>query len=164
MGIYFTSSIVYYGVNLNATNFKTNIYFSVLLNSFVEMPGYLLVAFLIDRYGRKSLGIGAQWFKNWKAIRMVCGVLGIFGMAGTYNLLYVYAMELFPTVVRSVAIGCARQAGQIGSILVPFVVVKSASISLMVFGICGIVGGILMFFLPETLNRPLYDTMDGTES
>ncbi|KAJ0733784.1 putative major facilitator, sugar transporter, major facilitator superfamily [Helianthus annuus] len=178
MGIYFTSSIVYYGVNLNATNLKTNIYFSVLLNSVVEMPGYLLVAFLIDRYGSKSLGIGAQWFsgifcligsligskENWKAIRMVCGVLGIFGMAGTYNLLYVYAMELFPTVVRSVAIGCARQAGQIGSILVPFVVVKSASLSFMVFGICGIVGGILMFFLPETLNRPLYDTMDGTES
>ncbi|KAJ0733785.1 putative major facilitator, sugar transporter, major facilitator superfamily [Helianthus annuus] len=177
MGINFTSATVYYGLNLNAKNLNTNIYLSVLLNAVAEMPAYLLTAILIDRFGRKSLGVGTQWFSgifcligglmgshgSWMVVRTVCGVLGIFGMAGTYNLLYVYAMELFPTVVRSAAIGSARQVGQIGAILVPFVVVSDASLSLMVFGACGIVGGILMFSLPETLNRPLYDTMNGME-
>ncbi|XP_076921983.1 organic cation/carnitine transporter 4-like [Bidens hawaiensis] len=177
MGINFTSSCVYFGLNLNATNLETNIYLSVLLNSAAEMPAYLLTAILIDRFGRKPLGVGTQWFSgifcligcligsqgNWKVLRTLCGVLGIFGMAGTYNLLYVYAMELFPTVVRNAALGSARQVGQIGAILVPFVVVMDASISFMVFGACGIVGGILTLFLPETLNRPLYDTMNGME-
>lgn len=93
---------------------------------------------------------------------MSCGVLGIFGIAGTYNLLYIYAMELFPTVVRNAALGCARQVGQFGNILVPFVVVMDARYSFMVFGFCGIVGGILVFYLPETLNKPLYDTIDTT--
>ncbi|KAI3675512.1 hypothetical protein L1987_85102 [Smallanthus sonchifolius] len=141
------------------------------------MPAYLLTTILIDRFGRKPLGVGTQWFNvifcltgsvmgsqgKWKVMRTVCGVLGIFGMAGTYNLLYVYAMELFPTVVWSAAIGCARQAGQIGSILVPFVVVNDVGLSFMVFGACGIVGGILVFFLLETLNKPLYNTMNGME-
>jgi OCT family organic cation transporter-like MFS transporter 4/5 len=29
--------------------------------------------------------------------------------------------------------------------------------------VCGTVGGILAFYLPETLNKPLYDTMAGME-
>ncbi|KAK1439996.1 hypothetical protein QVD17_05821 [Tagetes erecta] len=177
MIINFTTSIVYYGLNLNAKNLKTNIYLSVLLNSAAEMPAYLLTAILIDKFGRKPLGVGTQWFSavfclvggflgsygNWKAMKTVCGVLGIFGMAGTYNLLYVYAMELFPTVVRNTAIGCARQVGQIGAVLVPFVVVMNGGHTFMVFGACGIVGGILVLFLPETLNKPLYDTLNGME-
>ncbi|XP_076899225.1 organic cation/carnitine transporter 4-like [Bidens hawaiensis] len=175
MGINYTAAVVYYGLNLNATNLKTNLYLSVLLNSIAEMPAYLLTAILIDRFGSKPLGIGTQWFsgifcimgslmgsqENWKVMRMVCGILGIFGVAGTYNLLFVYAMELFPTVVRNAALGCAKQVGQLGNILVPFVVAKNGDLSFMVFGACGIVVGFLMFYLPETLNKPLYDTISG---
>nr|XP_043622551.1 organic cation/carnitine transporter 4-like [Erigeron canadensis] len=176
MIINFTCSVVYYGLNLNVVNLKTNLNLNVLLNSAAEMPAYLLTAILIDRLGRKPLGVGTQWFSgmfciigsvmgiqgSWKVVRMACGVLGIFGMAGTYNLLYIYAMELFPTVVRNTALGCSRQVGQLGNILVPFVVVMDGGIPFMVFGACGILGGILMFSLPETLNKPLYDTISGS--
>ncbi|XP_071696880.1 organic cation/carnitine transporter 4-like [Rutidosis leptorrhynchoides] len=176
-GINFTSSIAYYGLNLNAVNLKTSVYLSVLLNAISEMPAYLLTAILIDRFGRKPLGFGTEWFSGifcviggclgsqgfWKTLRMVCGVLGIVGMAGTYNLLHIYAMELFPTVVRNAALGCATQMGQFGAILAPFVVVMGGGLPFMVFGACGIVGGILILYLPETLNKPLYDTMNGME-
>ena len=104
----------------------------------------------------------------WKVVRMVCGVLGIFGMGGTYNFLFIYTMELFPTVVRNAALECATQATQMGAILAPFVVVLGGGLPFAVFGVCGIVGGALTFYLPETLNQPLYDTiagmMDGEQS
>ncbi|XP_071725841.1 organic cation/carnitine transporter 4-like [Rutidosis leptorrhynchoides] len=178
MATNFTCTVVYFGLNLNVTNLKTNINLNVLLNSAAEMPAYFLTAILIDRFGRKPLGVGTQWFSGvfciigslirnqgcGKAVRMACGILGIFGMAGTYNLLYIYAMELFPTVVRNAALGCARQVGQLGNILVPFVVVMDGGRSFMIFGACGILGGILMFYLPETLNKLLYDTMNGETS
>ncbi|KAJ0481693.1 putative major facilitator, sugar transporter, major facilitator superfamily [Helianthus annuus] len=175
VGINFTCSVVYYGLSLNVVNLETNLYVSVLVNAVAEMPAFFLTAVLIDRFGRKPLGVGTQWFSGifciagsfmgnegaWKVIRMLCGVLGIFGMAGTYNLLFIYAMELFPTVVRNAALGCATQAAQLGAILAPFVVVMGGGIPFLVFGVCGIVGGLLTFYLPETLNKPLYDTMDG---
>ncbi|XP_073058983.1 organic cation/carnitine transporter 4-like [Primulina eburnea] len=177
VGINFLCSIVYYGLSLNAVNLGTNLYLNVLLNAVAEMPAYLLTALLLDKYGRKPLAIGTQWFSGafciagallkgygiWKTIRMVCGVLGIFGMAGTYNLLFIYTIELFPTVVRNAALGCATQAAQMGAILVPFIVVLGDGIPFLVFGVCGALGGFLAFYLPETLNRPLYDTMAGME-
>ncbi|KAI3457018.1 hypothetical protein Pfo_013681 [Paulownia fortunei] len=177
VAINFFCSIVYYGLSLNVVNLETNLYLNVLLNAVAEMPAFLLTALLLDKFGRKPLSIGTQWFSGafclvggllkgygmWKTIRMVCGVFGIFGMAATYNLLFIYTVELFPTVVRNAALGSATQAAQTGAILAPVIVVLGERIPFLVFGICGIAGGILAFLLPETLNRPLYDTMAGME-
>ncbi|XP_057766524.1 organic cation/carnitine transporter 4 [Salvia miltiorrhiza] len=177
VAINFFCSVVYYGLSLNVVNLGTNLHLNVFLNAVAEMPAFLLTAVLLDKFGRKPLSIGTQWFSGafclvggmmkgygaWKTIRMVCGILGIFGMAGTYNLLFIYTVELFPTVVRNAALGCATQAAQLGAILSPFVVVMGERIPFLVFGVCGIAGGTLAFLLPETLNRPLYDTMAGME-
>ncbi|KAH6756775.1 organic cation/carnitine transporter4 [Perilla frutescens var. hirtella] len=177
VAINFFCSVVYYGLSLNVVNLGTNLHLNVFLNAVAEMPAFLLTALLLDRFGRKPLSIGTQWFSGafcivgglmkaygaWKTVRMVCGILGIFGMAGTYNLLFIYTVELFPTVVRNAALGCATQAAQMGAILAPFVVVLGEQIPFLVFGVCGVFGGTLAFLLPETLNKPLYDTMTGME-
>lgn len=176
--ISFCCAIGYYGLSLNVANLNTNLYLNVLLNAVVEIPAYLLNSILSNKLGRKPLTIGTMLFSGvfcllgsmmnsygimWKILRMICGILGIFGMAGTYNVLYVYDMELFPTVVRNAALGCATQASQMGAIIAPLVVVMGGRIPFVVFSIFGIVGGLLAFFLPETLDCPLYDTISGME-
>ncbi|PNX95904.1 organic cation/carnitine transporter 4-like protein, partial [Trifolium pratense] len=176
--INFSASVVYYGLSLNVANLETNLYMNVLLNAVAEMPAFTITAVLLDRFGRKPLTIGTMWFSGffclmgslmsnigvWKIIKMVCGVLGIFGMAGTYNLLFIYTAELFPTVVRNAALGTATQAAQMGAILAPFVVVLGGWLPFGVFAACGILGGMFAFYLPETLNMPLYDTFNGLEA
>lgn len=171
------TSVVYYGLSLNVVNLKTNLYVSVVVNSFAEMPAYLLTALLLDRFGRKPLGIGTMLLSGvfctagslipgagaMRVVRMACAVVGIFGMAATYNLLFIYTAELFPTSVRNAAMGCATQAAQMGAIVAPLVVVLGERVPFAVFGACGIVGGLLVIYLPETMNRPLYDTMSGME-
>ncbi|EMS63741.1 Organic cation transporter-like protein [Triticum urartu] len=170
-------SVVYYGLSLNVVNLKTNLYVSVAVNSIAEMPAYLLTALLLDHFGRKPLGIGTMLLSGvfciagsliagvgaMRVVRMVCGVVGIFGMAATYNLLFIYTAELFPTVVRNAALGCTSQASQMGAILAPMVVVLGERVPFAVFGVSGIIGGLLVFYLPETMNKPLYDTMAGLE-
>ncbi|KAJ7537381.1 hypothetical protein O6H91_11G003600 [Diphasiastrum complanatum] len=99
--------------------------------------------------------------------RLVCGVVGIFGMAATYNLTYLYTAELFPTVVRNAALGLASQASQLGAVVAPLVVVlgrMNPSISFAVFAVSAITGGLLSLKLPETLNKPLWDTFEGLKS
>lgn len=175
--ISFLCSVVYYGLSLNVVNLRTNLYLSVLLNAVAEMPAFVLTAVLLDWLGRRPLGVSTMWLSGVfcvvgsllggvgvsNIVRMACGVLGIFGMAANYNLLFIYTAELFPTVVRNAALGCATQAGQMGAILAPLVVVLGERVPFAVFGACGVVGGVLAFYLPETTNKPLYDTMAGIE-
>jgi len=111
---------------------------------------------------------------NWVArhmglfsgVQLASGVVGIFGMAGAYNLIFIYTCELFPTVVRNAALGLACEAGHIGAIIAPLVVVMvtvNPSLPFAVIGVSGIVGGVVALKLPETLNRPLYETMGALE-
>uniref|UniRef100_A0A0E0KVM8 H(+)/Pi cotransporter n=1 Tax=Oryza punctata TaxID=4537 RepID=A0A0E0KVM8_ORYPU len=171
------ASVVYYGLSLNVVNLKTNLYVSVLVNSIAEMPAYLLTALLLDRFGRKPLAIGTMLLSGifcsagsliagagaMRVARLACGVVGIFGMAATYNLLFIYTAELFPTAVRNAALGCTSQASQMGAILAPLVVVLGERVPFALFGVSGLIGGFLVFCLPETKNKPMYDTMAGLE-
>ncbi|KAJ1394168.1 Sugar transporter, conserved site [Sesbania bispinosa] len=178
VAINFLVAVVYYGLTLNVVNLKYNLYMNVMLNAVGEMPSFLITTMLVDRFGRKPLTMGTMWFSGffclmgslmrnvgvWKVVKMVCGILGIFGMGGTYNLLFIYTTELFPTVVRNAALGCTTQAQHIGSILAPFAVILGGYFPFAVFAASGIVGGVFVFFLPETLNQPLYDTFSGMEA
>ncbi|XP_039131734.1 LOW QUALITY PROTEIN: organic cation/carnitine transporter 4-like [Dioscorea cayenensis subsp. rotundata] len=175
IAINFLTSVVYYGLSLNVVNLKTNLYLSVFLNAVSEMPAFLLTALLLNWLGRKPLCASTMFLSGvscvigsllsnsgtMKVPRLVCGLIGIFGMAATYNLLFIYTSELFPTVVRSAALGGASQAAQMGAILAPMVVVLGDTIPFVVFGFCGVLGGLLAFLLPETMNKPLYDTIGG---
>eukprot|EP00253_Pinus_taeda_P018340 PITA_18340 len=99
--------------------------------------------------------------------QVACGMVGIFGMAGSYNLIFIYTCELFPTVVRNAALGLACQAGQIGAVIAPLVVVVATvnpALPFAIIGVSGIVGGLLTIKLPETLNRLLYETMGALEN
>ncbi|KAH7672164.1 Major facilitator sugar transporter-like protein [Dioscorea alata] len=171
------SSIAYYGLSLNVMNLKTNLYLGVILNGVAEMPAYMLTAIALKWFGRRPLTIGIMLFSGvvcavgslmgdvgvMRIVRMMCGVIGVFSMTSAFDLLFVYASELFPTVVRNAALGCVTQAGQTGAVVAPFVVVMGGRLPFVVFAVCGVVGGVLAFLLPETLNQPLYDTMGGLE-
>ncbi|KAG0469622.1 hypothetical protein HPP92_016322 [Vanilla planifolia] len=178
IGINLLCSVVYYGLTLNVVNLKTNLYLNVFLNAVSEMPAFVITALLLDRFGRKPLGLGTMLLSGvscsvgfalggtaglFRTLRMVCGIVGIFGMAAMYNLLFIYTTELFPTVVRNAALGCVTQASQLGAILAPLVVVAGERLPFAVFGACGLIGALLTYFLPETMNKPLYDTMTGLE-
>lgn len=112
-------------------------------------------------YSSLGAGIGV-----YKVLRIICSTVGIFGMAGTYNLIYIYASELFPTVVRNAALGLLTQASGIGSIIAPVVVVSgrfNSALPFATFGIMAILGGVLSLGLPETLHKPMFETLEGLE-
>ncbi|XP_022139675.1 organic cation/carnitine transporter 4-like [Momordica charantia] len=173
----FMCAVVYYGLSLNVVNLKTNLYLTVVLNAIVEVPAFVVTAVLVNILGRKGVGILTFWFSGffclvgsslssdggWKTTKTVCGVLGMFGMAGNYSLLFLYCAELFPTEVRNTMVGLTMQAIELGAILAPFLVLLGERLPLMVFAVSGIVGGVIVIFTPETMNKPLYDTIVGME-
>lgn len=75
--------------------------------------------------------------------------------------------ELFPTLIRSAVLGYQNQAARIGGIIAPFIVMagtaagsgKASAVPFLVFGVAGLLAGLLVFTLPETLGVPLPDTI-----
>jgi OCT family organic cation transporter-like MFS transporter 4/5 len=97
-------------------------------------------------------------------LRILCSVVGVFGMAGTYNLVYIYTSELFPTVVRNAALGFTTQASGVGSIVAPVVVVAgrfNSGLPFAIFGAMAVAGSALSLCLPETLHQPMFETLEG---
>ncbi|CAM6051675.1 unnamed protein product [Sphagnum compactum] len=179
--IWFNCATVYYGINLNVVNLGFNLYLSVFFNALVEMPAFMITALLLERLGRRFMLVSAMLLsgvccligsllsvaRRMKDVaRVLCSLLGIFGMAATYNLIYIYTAELFPTVIRNAALGLTTQMGGIGAIIAPGIVVLghvNASLPLAIFGAVAVMGGLLAIWLPETLNQPLYESLEGLE-
>jgi len=85
-------------------------------------------------------------------IIVVLATIGIVGMCISFPTVYLYGGELFPTVIRNIAIGSASMIARIGSMLAPFVAsgLKAQAYWLppLVFGLTPIVGAALVLFLP----------------
>lgn len=56
-----TTTLVYYGMSMNAVNMSGNKYLNYAAVAAVEIPGFWTAVLLLDRVGRKPLLFGAFW-------------------------------------------------------------------------------------------------------
>ena len=66
--------------------------------------------------------------------------------------------ELFPTLIRSTAVGLGATASKVGGLAAPFIAGLATIenyIPLIVFGTSSVIGGILAVMLPESVGAPL---------
>ena len=178
---WFVNSHVYYGLSLNVKNLGGNMYVNFVLAGLVEIPSYLLAVFLLNWSGRrKSLfyfmmgAAGSCWIcmklqaqdSANHALLSASAMFGKFCISASFAVVYVYAAELFPTVIRNIGMGVATVASRIGGILCPFVVLmgeQSRSLPMLIFAIMSLVAGLAGLKLPETKGRPMPETMEDLE-
>ncbi|KAM9308189.1 solute carrier family 22 member 13-like [Gastrophryne carolinensis] len=170
--IWFVNSLVYYGLSLNVGSFGLNIYLTQLIFGAVEIPARTGSMFMVQFIGRKPsqcacllLGgtvclIVTAIPKGLSIVITVLAVIGKFAAASSYSICYIYAAELFPTVIRQNGVGLCSMASRVAGILSPLINLLDQyhpAIPMAIFGSGPIIGGILCFFLPETRNRELQD-------
>ncbi|KAK5887840.1 hypothetical protein CesoFtcFv8_016401 [Champsocephalus esox] len=83
-------------------------------------------------------------------------------MTSAFCVVYTFSSELFPTVIRSTAMGCCSMAARIGSIISPFIIYLgqfNKSLPYILIGGFALCGALLCFLLPETFGKPLPETM-----
>ncbi|XP_056155686.1 solute carrier family 22 member 13-like [Lampris incognitus] len=170
--IWFTTSLVYYGLSLNVGNFGLDIYLTQFIFGIVEVPARLGSAVLIDRFGRRICLAAALVFggatclsilaipKDLPVVVMLIAVLGKFAPSVCFSIIYVYTAELYPTVLRQNGIGLNSMCARVGGILAPLIrllEVFHSAIPMLIYGFLPIIGGGLCLLLPETLNAELQD-------
>lgn len=81
-------------------------------------------------------------------LRIASAVLGKFGGASAFILLFVYTTELFPTAVRNAALGANSAAARVGGVIAPLVVlvataINASMLSFAIFGLTSFIAGAL---------------------
>eukprot|EP00892_Ulva_mutabilis_P005097 jgi/Ulvmu1/295/UM001_0299.1 len=186
MACWFIVSLAYYGVSLALEALEGSLYLNFFLISLIEYPSYFVTIALINRLGRRRITIYAFLICGLACmlcaavpagepgsaramVRICAAVLGKFGAAAAFALLFVFTTELFPTVVRNAALGANSAAARIGGVVAPLIVLLAAAmhagtLSFAVFGLTSFVAGLLMISMPETQGQPLPETIEEVET
>ncbi|CAN6289226.1 unnamed protein product [Urochloa humidicola] len=100
---------------------------------------------------------------------MAAEVASFFAACTAFDVMLVYAVELFPTSARSSAVGMVRQALVLGGAAAPVLVAlgresgRGSSWSFGVFGVAIGCSGMFVACLPETRGKTMSDTMEEEE-
>mmetsp|Transcript_31576 Transcript_31576/g.79276 ORF Transcript_31576/g.79276 Transcript_31576/m.79276 type:complete len:399 (-) Transcript_31576:107-1303(-) len=171
--IFVANSMVYYGLSLNVGSLGGSIYLNSFLSGLVEMPSYAFAQFSVEFFGRKrtliflnamaGTGCLLSAFVTGKAQTAVA-LIGRFGIAASFNMIFLYTTELFPTVVRSAALGTCSLVARIGGIAAPQIILFRRfhdSLPSLIFGATAAAACLTATLLPETKGVVLEDDLEG---
>ncbi|KAM6911611.1 solute carrier family 22 member 4 [Lycodopsis pacificus] len=168
-------NIGYFGLSLNTSNLSGDPFMNCFLSAASEVPAYIVSTCLLRRCPRKALlssflviGGGVllliQFIPNTlQYVALALEMTGKFGFTMAFSIVYIYTAELYPTVLRNVGMGMCSSAARIGSITAPYVIylgTYNKVLPYIVMGSLTIASSVVNFFLPETLNRDLPETME----
>ena len=165
--IWFASGFCFYGLILNIEHLGGDIFLDSIVTFCGEIFSELSSGFLADELGRviilKSSGIlGGVAFILYELtsepawLKSVFIFMTSFGFSATFNLIYIYSPESFPTTIRSTVMGFLYLISRFGALLVPSV---SAIIphNPILFGILSLFSAYCSSLLPETLGVEIPD-------
>lgn len=92
---------------------------------------------------------------------------GKFLIASSFAIIYNYSAELFPTVIRNSAMGLGAMCARTSGALTPLITLLDSfdpKMPSMIFAVIALISGFLVMFLPETLNRPMPQTIEDGEN
>ncbi|UJR36301.1 hypothetical protein I4U23_029030 [Adineta vaga] len=183
---WFVQNLVFYGVSQNTGVWLSNPYISFGASAVVEIISYATVHLALRYWGRKAvycvfvMGFAIFAFlvvpvqmlmikdsPGQYGLMFIIHVVLKFFASGSYAIIYIYANELFPTQVRNTGIGICSMIARLGAIVGTLSNDVLARVWLhfpiAVFGITSIIAVVFITVCPETLNRPLPQTVDDVE-
>ena len=147
--MWFGLSFGYYGIftwlppifaKSGFTFIRTYAYPLQLLLALAQIPGYVLAAYLIERWGRKptlaAYLVGGAIFSFVFAVAgtpltfILSSMLLSFMLLGAWGALYVFTPELFPTEVRATGMGWASAMARLAGMVAPPIGIWLLDISL----------------------------------
>ncbi|KAF6334288.1 solute carrier family 22 member 8 [Rhinolophus ferrumequinum] len=176
---WFATGFAYYSLAMGVEEFGFNLYLLQLVFGGVDIPAKFITILSISYLGRHITeattlllaggSILALIFvpSDLQTLRTVLAVFGKGCLSSSFACLFLYTSELYPTVIRQTGMGITNLLTRVGSMTAPLVRITGEMhpfIPNVIFGTTALLGGSAAFFLPETLNRPLPETIQDMEN
>ncbi|XP_049447059.1 solute carrier family 22 member 4-like [Epinephelus fuscoguttatus] len=170
----FTVTAGYYALSFNTPQLHADPYISCFISAAVEVPAYIS-SWLALRYLPRRLSViitlllGAVPLyliqlvpESLSNLSLALEMLGKYGITTGTALMFAYTAELYPTVLRNTATGIYTTVSRLGSCVAPFLLelrVYLLYLPYIILGTLAIMSAVAALFLPETLGRPLPETI-----
>nr|XP_044986394.1 solute carrier family 22 member 6 [Jaculus jaculus] len=177
--LWFATSFAYYGLVMDLQGFGVSIYLIQVIFGAVDLPAKLVCFLVINSLGRRPAQMASLLLagicilvngvipRDQTVVRTSLAVLGKGCLAASFNCIFLYTGELYPTVIRQTGLGMGSTIARVGSIISPLVSLTSEfypSMPLFIYGAVPVVASAVTALLPETLGQPLPDTVQNLES
>ncbi|RWS29104.1 organic cation transporter protein-like protein [Leptotrombidium deliense] len=179
---WFTTGFVYYGLSLNIGDFGGDLLVNFAIAGLLEFPSFALSLYIMEIFDRRTVqvlimfgaGVGSLiavpfyfFFEGTSTFIVILIMVVKFCVSLSYYTIYIFSAEIYPTSIRQVGVGSNSVASRVGSIVAPFVRELSLhthpSVTLITFFLLSTANTISIFFLPETKNTEIPDTIDEAE-
>ncbi|XP_071754948.1 solute carrier family 22 member 4-like [Centroberyx gerrardi] len=170
--IWIVISMTYYGMSLNTPNMDGDPYINCLVSGATEFLAYSSMWFAICYLPRRLLlpitllpsGVLLLLIKfipdDLPIVTLTLVMIGKIAVTGAFGFLYLYTTELFPTVVRNMALGSLSMASRVGSTVSPYIAfigTYNKFLPYILMAGATIISGLLSLLLPETKDQELPD-------
>ncbi|XP_034088686.1 solute carrier family 22 member 6-A-like, partial [Gymnodraco acuticeps] len=178
MVVWFATSFAYYGLAMDLQKFGVSIYQIQLIFGAMDFPAKLGALGMLSYLGRRvsqatCLFVSALFiFANilvpadMQTVRTILACLGKCFTSASFTTVYLYTGELYPTVLRQTGLGFVSTMARVGSMAAPAVLILDEvlpALPSVVYGGAAVLASVFACFLPETLNKPLPDTIEDVE-
>ena len=175
------NGMVYYGLSLAADDLGGSLYLNYILVNAIEFPAIVTAIHFCNRFGRKrtitcAILIGSiscitiafiPLTGKVKYARVVLAILGKYLVSVSFDAIYTWSVELFPTETRGEGMGFLQVASRLGAASSPFIAKGLKTIHhsapFITMGSVGIIGFFLQLILPETKDVPMKETNNEIE-
>ncbi|XP_023866789.1 organic cation/carnitine transporter 2 [Salvelinus sp. IW2-2015] len=167
-------TMAYYALLFNTTNLHGNSYINFFLSAVVEVPAYILAMLLLKFCYRRFCQSSTLFFggsvilfiqiipADLPGVALFLEMVGKFGITAAFCVVYAVTSELFPTVVRNMAMGTCSMAARIGNIISPFIIYLGNHykyLPYILIGSLAVLSSLLCFVLPESFGKVLPETI-----
>ncbi|KAF7643228.1 hypothetical protein LDENG_00243070, partial [Lucifuga dentata] len=176
--VWLSTSFAYYGLAMDLQKFGVDIYLIQVIFGSVDIPAKIIITVTMSVFGRRPSQSGALILAgvcilinllvpyDKQAVRTCLAVLGKGCLAASFTCCYLYAGELYPTIIRQNGMGCVSMMARVGAMVAPMVLLLRDYRSWLpgfIYGGAPILSGVVAMFLPETLGSPIPDTIQDVE-
>ena len=161
---------IYYGILLNFSKLPSSLQINTIIGGISEIVGYLSSTFVANTWlGRRGTliltfllcGVGVVlYIINYNIGPNLLGYMFLsilrLGISGSYHIIWVFAAELFPAVIKGVVMGSVVTAGRAPLLFIPLLV-EELHQPLYLFAAMAFFAAFITLFLPETRGRDMFD-------
>lgn len=153
-----------------------NYFVSFSVISFTEFPSLVILSFVLDFTGRKSMMIVTMSicaifsflipFVGGGLPSVLCAVVARFAVNMACNTAMQWTAEMLPTSVRGSGSSIVHICGYVAIVIAPFIAhleTYSPWLPMVVVGCVAVFAALLSFTLPETAKRDMPQTFDDAE-